>query len=84
MQNTEKTMEKTTEELSRWQARALAAEAEAAALREELVASPRIVTGGGMPPRSDVLYAREDIAKMSAEEINSKWQDIKNSLKRLV
>ena len=44
---------------------------------------PRIVTGGGEPLPETVAYTREEIAGMSAAEINSHWQGIKNSLKKL-
>lgn len=55
----------------------------AEALELALKELPRIVTGGGEPLKAETVYTREQIAGMSAEEINSHWQGIKNSLKKL-
>ena len=66
-----------------WKARALAAEQTLERLRAQAEEMPRIVTGGGNGEEYE-FYSREDVAAMSPQEINSRWQGIKNSLKRWI
>lgn len=72
-----------TEALAEAERQAAREKGRADGLEAALHQLPRIVTGGGEPLPETVAYTREEIAGMSAAEINSHWQGIKNSLKKL-
>ena len=72
-----------TEALAEAERQAAREKGRADGLEAALHQLPRIVTGGGEPLPETVAYTREEIAGMSAAEINSHWQGIKNSVKRL-
>lgn len=65
-----------------WQARAEAAEAALTDLQAQLERRPQIICGGGIPAEEEAYFTAEEIRSMSSGEINSKWQEIKRSLKR--